>query len=78
MSEEYKLQFSHISKFFPGVKALDDVSFNIKKGCVHSIVGENGAGKSTMMKILDGIYRADEGEVLIDGKKAEIRNSKDA
>ncbi len=78
MSEEYKLQFCHISKFFPGVKALDDVSINIKRGCVHSIVGENGAGKSTMMKILDGIYHADEGEIHIDGEKVEIRNSKDA
>lgn len=78
MSEEYKLQFCHITKLFPGVKALDDVSINIKKGCVHSIVGENGAGKSTMMKILDGIYRADEGEIRIDGQKVEIRNSKDA
>lgn len=78
MGEEYKLQLCHISKFFPGVKALDDVSINIKKGCVHALVGENGAGKSTMMKILDGIYHADEGEIRIDGEKVAIRNSKDA
>lgn len=78
MSENYKLQFSHITKLFPGVRALDDVNLAIKKGQVHAIVGENGAGKSTMMKILDGIYRADEGQILIDGKAVEIRNSKDA
>ncbi|WP_343208297.1 sugar ABC transporter ATP-binding protein [Anaerolentibacter hominis] len=73
---DYKLQLSHITKVFPGVKALDDVTINVRRGKVHSIVGENGAGKSTMMKILDGIYHADGGEVLIDGKEVEIRNPK--
>lgn len=76
MEETYKLEFSHITKVFPGVKALDDVNLKIRKGTVHSIVGENGAGKSTMMKILDGIYHADGGEVLIDGKVADIKNPK--
>ena len=78
MEEVYKLQFSHITKVFPGVKALDDVNLNIIKGHVHSIVGENGAGKSTMMKILDGIYHADGGTLLIDGKEVVIHNPKQA
>lgn len=77
-NETYKLEFSHITKTFPGVKALDDVNLQVRAGTVHSIVGENGAGKSTMMKILDGIYQADEGEIRIDGKPVHIRNPKQA
>ena len=57
-----------ISKTFPGVKALDDVTFSLKKGEVHVLVGENGAGKSTLVKILTGIYQADSGgELFLDG-----------
>lgn len=63
------LEVRHVSKSFPGVKALDDVSFSIKEGHVHAIVGENGAGKSTLIKILAGIYTKYEGEVWISGKK---------
>lgn len=76
--EDYKISLRHISKSFPGVKALTDINFNVKKGTVHAIMGENGAGKSTMMKIINGIYSADEGEILIDGKKADIRNPQQA
>lgn len=68
------LELKHISKYFPGVKALDDVNFKLKKGTVHVLCGENGAGKSTLMKIIDGIYRQDEGEMFLNGKKIEIRN----
>lgn len=64
------LEFQNISKYFPGVKALDNVSFAVQHGECHALVGENGAGKSTLGKILAGIYQADEGEILIDGKKA--------
>lgn len=60
---------NHITKFFPGVKALDDMSFNLKPGEVHVLIGENGAGKSTLMKILAGAHAPDAGELLIEGKK---------
>ncbi len=71
MNQEVALCFEHISKTFPGVKALDDVSFQIKKGTIHILLGENGAGKSTLMKILTGVYPADSGTIWLDGK--EIR-----
>jgi inositol transport system ATP-binding protein len=71
---EVKLELAHISKLFPGVKALDDVSFQLKKGTTHVLCGENGAGKSTLMKIINGIYRQDSGDVLIDGNRIEIHN----
>ncbi|MDI9243291.1 sugar ABC transporter ATP-binding protein [Fusibacillus kribbianus] len=69
------LEFSGITKSFPGVKALDNVSFSVKKGTVHALVGENGAGKSTLMKILNGLYHADSGKVLLNGKEVQIRDS---
>jgi ribose transport system ATP-binding protein len=67
-----------ISKQFPGVKALDDVSFEIARGEVHMLLGENGAGKSTLMKVLCGAYRADSGELFHNGKPAEITTPADA
>lgn len=60
---------NHITKVFPGVKALDDMSFNLKPGEVHVLIGENGAGKSTLMKVLAGAYSPDGGELFIEGKK---------
>lgn len=63
------LKMNHISKIFPGVKALDDISIEIGQGEIHGLVGENGAGKSTLMKILSGAYTLDEGEILIDGER---------
>lgn len=76
----HKIEANHISKTFPGVKALVDVSVFINKGELLSIVGENGAGKSTLMKILAGVYTKDdgEGEILVDGKKVDIRIPRDA
>src|SRR5690242_286597 len=67
-----------ISKHFPGVQALDDVSFEIQRGEVHMLLGENGAGKSTLMKVLCGAYRADAGELFHNGEKAEIATPADA
>ena len=68
-STQTVLELQHISKSFPGVKALDDVNFSLKEGTVHVLCGENGAGKSTLMKIIDGIYQADEGDLFLNGKK---------
>ena len=66
--EEYILKLNGITKQFPGVKALDGVSFGVRKGTIHALVGENGAGKSTLIKILAGIYHADAGSLFFDGK----------
>ena len=68
------LQLKNISKTFPGVKALQNVDFDVRKGEVHGLCGENGAGKSTLMKILTGIYTADPGgEIWIDGKQVDVK-----
>ncbi|GLH79798.1 sugar ABC transporter ATP-binding protein [Bradyrhizobium sp. SSBR45G] len=72
------LELRGISKTFPGVKALDDVSFAIYPGEVHMLLGENGAGKSSLMKILCGAYTADAGEVYAKGEKVAITSTADA
>ena len=72
----YIVEMEHISKSFPGVKALDDVSFNLKAGEVMALLGENGAGKSTLMKILSGIYTRDCGEINLFGEQLDILNPK--
>ncbi|GHU82918.1 putative ribose/galactose/methyl galactoside import ATP-binding protein 1 [Clostridia bacterium] len=77
MAEEL-FRMEGISKSFPGVKALDNVSFSVNKGEVHGLVGENGAGKSTLMKVMTGVYHADAGEIYIEGKKVSIRSISDA
>lgn len=64
---EYLIELKHISKSFPGVKALDDVTFNLFPGEVHALLGENGAGKSTLMKIISGVYTRDAGEFYKSG-----------
>lgn len=66
----------HISKTFPGVKALDDVSFELRAGEVMALLGENGAGKSTLMKILSGIYTRDSGDITIFGNKVGVLTPK--
>ncbi len=65
-------EMRHISKSFPGVKALDDVGFSVAPGEIRALVGENGAGKSTLMKILNGNYKKDAGQILIDGQEVHI------
>jgi len=72
------LQFDGLSKRFPGVQALDGVSFEIHAGECHAIVGENGAGKSTLGKIVAGIYRPDAGRLLLDGNPVNFRSPLDA
>lgn len=73
-----KIEFKNITKRFPGVVALSDVSLSVKTGSCHGLVGENGAGKSTLGKVLAGIYPCDEGQILIDGKPVRISNPTDA
>lgn len=72
------LEMKDICKSFPGVKALDNVSFKLKKGSVHALMGENGAGKSTLMKCLFGIYSRDFGEIVLDGKSVDFKSPVDA
>lgn len=78
MSREFILEMEHISKEFPGVKALDNVRLKVKKGTVHALMGENGAGKSTLMKILIGIYSPDSGSIRFDGEELKLANVKNA
>lgn len=72
------LELKNITKTFGDVVANNDVSFTVTTGTIHAIVGENGAGKSTVMRIVYGFYNADSGEILIDGKPVDIRTPHDA
>ncbi|MZR14725.1 ATP-binding cassette domain-containing protein [Maritimibacter sp. DP07] len=72
------LKVKDITKTFPGVKALDRVSFDIRPGEVHALVGENGAGKSTLMKALAGLHRPDEGQIFYQGEAIEVAGPLDA
>ncbi len=76
--EQAILEARGISKSFPGVKALDNVSISIKKGAVHALVGENGAGKSTLMLVLGGVYSPDSGEMFFEGKPVRFSSTHDA
>ena len=67
------IELKHINKSFPGVKALDDINFDLYPGEIHCIVGGNGAGKSTLIKILSGVYMPDSGEIIVDEKNAYTR-----
>ena len=75
---EVILEMKEIDKSFPGVHALDHVSFDVRKGEVHALMGENGAGKSTLMKVLTGIYSKDSGSIVYDGKEVEFTNPREA
>ncbi|WFR62719.1 sugar ABC transporter ATP-binding protein [Paenibacillus amylolyticus] len=78
MESSYLLEMNGVSKAFPGVQALSQVTLKVKPGTVHALMGENGAGKSTLMKCLFGMYRPDEGTIRIEGKAVDIPNSKAA
>ncbi|MCI8466047.1 MAG: sugar ABC transporter ATP-binding protein [Lachnospiraceae bacterium] len=76
--QDDKIWFDSISMEFPGVLALDDVSFGVKKGSVHIMMGENGAGKSTLMKVLNGTNIPSKGKFYVDGKEMKFSSSTDA
>jgi ABC-type sugar transport system ATPase subunit len=78
MNDDLLLRVDQVSKSFPGVLALQSVSFSLKRGSVHALCGENGAGKSTLMKILIGLYRRDSGEIFLRGEKVDFSLPKQA
>lgn len=72
------LELRGITKIFPGVKALNKVQFDLCPGEIHALMGENGAGKSTFIKVITGVHRAEEGEIFLDGEPVHFKNTKDA
>ena len=70
------IEFRNITKYFPGVKALDDISFVANGGEVLALMGENGAGKSTLLKILNGDYQQTSGQYLVNGEPCTMRGRK--
>ena len=74
------LEMKHITKTFPGVKALDDVNFVVSEGEIHALVGENGAGKSTLMNVLSGVYPfgSYEGDIIYDGQECKFADIRDS
>ncbi len=75
---EYILELTNITKIFPGVKALDNVSFQLRPGEIHALMGENGAGKSTFIKVITGVNIPEHGEIFFNGEKVNIKGPKDA
>lgn len=75
---EYVLELKGITKIFPGVKALDNVQFQLKAGEIHALMGENGAGKSTFIKVITGVHKAEEGEMFLDGKVVKFKGPRSA
>lgn len=72
------IHIQNLTKFFPGIKALDGVNFTVRTGEVHALIGENGAGKSTLVKVLTGVYTPTSGDVLYEGKPISFKNALDA
>ena len=75
---EYVLELKGITKIFPGVKALNKVQFQLRPGEVHALMGENGAGKSTFIKVITGVHKAEEGEMFLNGQKVDFKGPRDA
>ncbi len=75
---ETVLKLQGITKIFPGVKALNKVHFDLRPGEIHALMGENGAGKSTFIKVITGVHQAEEGEMFLDGQKVQFKNTRDA
>ena len=78
VSEDAILTAKDITKVFPGTIALDDVTFNVRKGKVNVLIGENGAGKTTLMKILAGVEQPTKGKILLDGNEIQVKSPLDA
>ncbi len=78
MTDTPLIQLDRVSKRFGGVAALDQVSFEIRRGEIHAVVGENGAGKSTLMKLLAGVHEPDDGEIRLAGRAVRLRNPREA
>ena len=72
------LELHDITKIFPGVKALDKVQFDLREGEIHALMGENGAGKSTFIKVIMGVHQAEEGQMLLHGQPVHFKNTRDA
>ena len=77
-TENLILQMVNIKKNFSGVDVLHDVDFDLRAGEVHAIIGQNGAGKSVLMKILDGVYKKSSGQIIIDGREVTHSSPKEA
>ncbi len=75
---EFVLQLRDITKIFPGVRALDKVQFDLRPGEIHALMGENGAGKSTFIKVIMGVHQAEEGEMFLNGEKVQFKSTRDA
>ncbi|KOS67820.1 D-ribose transporter ATP-binding protein [Lysinibacillus contaminans] len=75
---EIVMELKNITKTFPGVTALNNVSFVLEKGQIHALMGENGAGKSTFIKVITGVHKADAGEILLDGRPITFSNPNEA
>jgi ribose transport system ATP-binding protein len=78
LTDSVFVELKNITKIFPGVTALDDVSISLNKGQIHGLVGENGAGKSTLIKVLSGVYRPEKGDIYIEGKPVKFANPLEA
>ena len=74
--EENVLELSHICKYFPGIKANDDISLTLRKGEIHALLGENGAGKSTLMSMVSGLYKPTSGDIILNGEKVTLLGTK--
>lgn len=72
------LELRDITKVFPGVKALDGVNFDLKQGEIHALMGENGAGKSTFIKVITGVHQPEKGEMRLDGQPVKFASTRDS
>ena len=78
MAEDLILELKGITKIFPGVKALNQVHFQLRRGEVHALMGENGAGKSTFIKVITGVHAAEEGHMFLEGQEVHFKGPRDA